>query len=95
MSLSYPREKLSREDALHRGELIYWGKRECPKGHGNWRYTSNHNCVTCGRERISMMKAVRKKFVTDDSNRNADARRKAEALLEEMRLAKESEYFDF
>lgn len=39
----------SRKIAVELGAKIYESDRECPRGHGNLRYTRNSTCVECAK----------------------------------------------
>lgn len=81
--------KVSKEEAIERGLSLYWTGKPCRKGHMDFRYVANGNCLTCNRRHWQRSEVKRRGILDDSSARNADARRKAEAIREEMELERE------
>lgn len=73
---------VSREEARAAGQSLYLGK-PCPHGHRGWRHTASANCYWCRHHRRGTRHLQQ---VVDAGQVNGAARRRAEDLLEDLRI---------
>jgi hypothetical protein len=80
--------KLPKREAEQLGLKVYWSGKPCPKGHIDFRYISMRGrCCACVREDAG--KRRQKERFGSSAFADAEARKKAEALREQIELEKE------
>lgn len=68
-----------RKAALLRGDRVYFGGRQCPKGHDSPRVTATGKCVECERVRSAIKNAASTEYRRDWNIRNAGRRQQQNA----------------
>lgn len=79
----------SRETAMERGTLVYWGA-PCERGHFGTRYTDSDVCIQCAKETNIERNALRRHLVRKLdgpllNHRRADDRKADRALANELK----------
>lgn len=57
----------NRKEAKLQGEITYYGS-ECPRGHGNLRYTKSGICIICAKENLQKCRALNPNLYKDFQN---------------------------
>lgn len=57
-------EKLNREDALLKGQKVYWRDKPCPHGHSGW-FRIGGGCVECQRQISNRYKSKNKEILSE------------------------------